>query len=600
MTFTEAAVEVLRLAGEPLHYRKITELAMRQQLLSHVGKNPEVTMSSRLATLVRKDRGEALIVKVKPGVFGLREFGAVAATEGEVGAMSEEQASEGVETLREESADRFHREVEAPDFSDVFDAEDDDDEPILGAKRSSRDSANAKDKDGERDAEPRSRSRRRGGRRRGGRSSEDSELRATSEESADSEADDCGEGERRGKRGISLAARIQLSEQHADPLAVSALEAATGSPRTTWQRVAESLVKRGALEGAPRALAPTIAAVLRGTNTRLRAAGRLPLLRELSGQRLVARADDQNAQVERQLGEVERWAQRQRASAGRHFLELFEQLPVPGRLELFASWLAGQGLSELRALRVPGLAEGDFQLIGQLSQGLSRRAIAIVLAKGGRTLSRADVIGVRGALHHFEGASEAWLITSGSVDVDAVEEACSQAATCVLFDGDAFAADCQRFGLGLQTGRVEVAAVDRTFLEALGLESEGASIGGRNASEPREGRGRSRGSRRGRGRSEGAAKMREDEAVQQESDSDEALSTATEDADFVAAEGTDAESGAQAQAAPRETSASVSEADETVPAEAEEIVQAEATEPEDAAEASAQADDEDAAPHRDA
>ena len=30
--------------------------------------------SSRLATMVKKDRGDAPIVKIKPGVFGLREF----------------------------------------------------------------------------------------------------------------------------------------------------------------------------------------------------------------------------------------------------------------------------------------------------------------------------------------------------------------------------------------------------------------------------------------------------------------------------------------------------------------------------------------------
>ena len=51
MTFTEAAVEILRLAGRPLHYKKITELAIERNLLSHVGKAPELTMSSRLATI---------------------------------------------------------------------------------------------------------------------------------------------------------------------------------------------------------------------------------------------------------------------------------------------------------------------------------------------------------------------------------------------------------------------------------------------------------------------------------------------------------------------------------------------------------------------
>ena len=74
MTFTEAAVEVLRLVGKPLHYKKITEIAIERNMLSHVGKTPEVTMSSRLATMVKRDRGEAPIIKVKPGVFGLREF----------------------------------------------------------------------------------------------------------------------------------------------------------------------------------------------------------------------------------------------------------------------------------------------------------------------------------------------------------------------------------------------------------------------------------------------------------------------------------------------------------------------------------------------
>ena len=73
MTFTEAALQVLRSAGEPLHYKKIVELAIARNLLSHVGRTPEVTMSSRLATLVKKDRGQSGVVKVRPGVFAIRE-----------------------------------------------------------------------------------------------------------------------------------------------------------------------------------------------------------------------------------------------------------------------------------------------------------------------------------------------------------------------------------------------------------------------------------------------------------------------------------------------------------------------------------------------
>ena len=49
MTFTDAAAEVLRLVGKPLHYKEITDIAIEKNLLSHVGKSPEVTMGARLA-----------------------------------------------------------------------------------------------------------------------------------------------------------------------------------------------------------------------------------------------------------------------------------------------------------------------------------------------------------------------------------------------------------------------------------------------------------------------------------------------------------------------------------------------------------------------
>src|SRR6202453_3334439 len=72
MTFTEAAAEVLRLAGKPLHYKEITELAIEKNLLSHVGTSPEVTMGARLAAGPQKEEKTPPIGPVKPGVFALR------------------------------------------------------------------------------------------------------------------------------------------------------------------------------------------------------------------------------------------------------------------------------------------------------------------------------------------------------------------------------------------------------------------------------------------------------------------------------------------------------------------------------------------------
>jgi hypothetical protein len=74
MTFTDAAAEVLRLVGKPLHYKEITDIAIEKNLLSHVGKSPEVTMGARLAATLKKDSSENPLVRVKPGVFALREW----------------------------------------------------------------------------------------------------------------------------------------------------------------------------------------------------------------------------------------------------------------------------------------------------------------------------------------------------------------------------------------------------------------------------------------------------------------------------------------------------------------------------------------------
>ncbi len=102
MTFTEAAVEVLRLVGRPLHYKKITEIAIERNLLSHVGKTPEITMSSRIATMVKKDRGDAPLVKVKPGIFGLREFSSEVLAMGE---LEEGDVDDILEAIDEEAAE---------------------------------------------------------------------------------------------------------------------------------------------------------------------------------------------------------------------------------------------------------------------------------------------------------------------------------------------------------------------------------------------------------------------------------------------------------------------------------------------------------------
>lgn len=72
MTFYEAALEVLRRSGRPLHFKKITEFAIRDALLSHIGKTPEQTMGARLELELKRE-DESWLVRTRPGVFMLRE-----------------------------------------------------------------------------------------------------------------------------------------------------------------------------------------------------------------------------------------------------------------------------------------------------------------------------------------------------------------------------------------------------------------------------------------------------------------------------------------------------------------------------------------------
>jgi HB1, ASXL, restriction endonuclease HTH domain/Restriction endonuclease len=133
MTFTEAAAEVLRLAGKPLHYKEITELAIEKNLLSHVGKSPEVTMGARLAALLKKEDKTNPIVRVKPGVFALRDWDEKG--KGKKGAAKAQDAveddGEEINALEVEAA---QRESMAPPPRAASNDDDDDDRPIVSGE----------------------------------------------------------------------------------------------------------------------------------------------------------------------------------------------------------------------------------------------------------------------------------------------------------------------------------------------------------------------------------------------------------------------------------------------------------------------------------
>ena len=55
MTFLEAAIAILKREGKPLHFKKLTEIALKENLLTVVGRTPEATMQQRLNDAMKKD-----------------------------------------------------------------------------------------------------------------------------------------------------------------------------------------------------------------------------------------------------------------------------------------------------------------------------------------------------------------------------------------------------------------------------------------------------------------------------------------------------------------------------------------------------------------
>lgn len=69
MQFKDAAYEVLKQAGEPLHYNEIAKRALEAGLLNTRGQTPEATIGSRLYVDTKKP--DSKFRRVGRGIFGL-------------------------------------------------------------------------------------------------------------------------------------------------------------------------------------------------------------------------------------------------------------------------------------------------------------------------------------------------------------------------------------------------------------------------------------------------------------------------------------------------------------------------------------------------
>jgi hypothetical protein len=554
MTFIEAAAEVLRKAGKPLHYKEITELAIAGNLLSHVGKTPEVTMSHRLTSAIKKNDKDVPITKIRPGVFALREWeekkgkkgapaaepagdeadgdgvdvnaleieAALAGSPGEEGAEGEdedESEEEGAEATTAVSGEDALRADLAASGADLFDDEEDDDQPILAPL--SQPGAPAAPGEGGR--------RRRRRRRRGRGGGAQSELPGAGFSGAAGErpagertGGDRGERGERGERERSSQPRIDAASQTP---ALGAVEGdggeyrdaaaaqrpvvrdrqqimASGQPTgidvplgegeelvgreladavaivlSSFDRnagpapirsVADALIRRGRLQGDPALAVAQTGASIRADNLRRSSAGQRVRFRFANNGRVALTDWTLGGELPRLEQEVVAAVERYREASRRAMLRRLQELPGHALIELVLLALEQTGMTNLKPVRRSGSPGGEAHFSALHKTGGDAVPTAIVVRKDGREIGRERVTDLRGALHHYGPASVGWLVTTGQVLSGAREEASAQgAAPVALYDGIALCKLLEDIEVGIVKTRFAIAIPDMELLETL-------------------------------------------------------------------------------------------------------------------------------------
>jgi len=523
MTFTDAAREVLRNSGRPLHYKEITDLAIEGNLLSHVGKSPEVTMGARLAATLKKGGDDNPLIRVKPGVFALREWDAaviktgleikraprkkaVEAPPAETPAAAPEAPKAPKAEASEAPADKpksqppVEQAPQAPDEAkraeiaakgaELFADEDDDDQPILAQPAQQQTEQGEQGEQGEggrQQGEPGDggRRRRRRRRRRGG-------PRGAKEESGSGEvlpsytttpAFDSAAGAPRGPQVIELAAGdlpmldglAGRSLADAVALIVGTFDRTVGA--VSLRQITETAQRRGKLNGDMQLAQSQVAATVRADNSLRQATGMRPRFRMVGGR--VGLSDWLiDADLMRAERDLDSAVTRFRELARRSFARKCGELPGHAFVELCVTMLERLGVMRLTQVKFPGASGAEAHFSGvlhspagvvhdQAGEGTGLH-LAIVIREDGRDLCRERVTELRGAAHHYDSGTMGWILTAGQVLSGAREEAAATGVMPVsLLDAGAIAKLCDEHGVGVVRATSPVALPDVDFFEAL-------------------------------------------------------------------------------------------------------------------------------------
>ena len=480
MTFYEAAVEVLREAGRALHYKKITEQALKRELLTHTGKSPDVIMQARLKAELRKGPEQTLLREVRPGVFELKRGGDLDMARESVPLRVQQEPEE----IEDEDLEALDDIVEEPEPKVALVGHGDTDEADENGEGDEADENG--DDEGERGGGKRRRRGRRGGRNRE-RDRRDETDDAASEESPRDESPTEAPLPRvaaaQTKAAVTAAATPTSppapQPQRSEPAAtrrgvIEGLEEAgelarllvqvieeeaKQGPSVSQRQLASALSRRG-FGGASRLSPARIRAALEEANRRRAATGWPPLFVETKPERW-ALAEASGQELAASYGALQRWQAQHRALLTKTLAARLHRLDGDAIAAVLTLLLERLGYRDIRQ-HEPGDREHS-TLSARQAQGLAQSRIAVRIASPTQRLSRSDVQNFRGSLHLY-GADDAVVIAVAGVDETASHEAeVPNLATISLYDANDLAQHLIRAGIGVGSFRVDVSCIDETF-----------------------------------------------------------------------------------------------------------------------------------------
>lgn len=499
MTFYEAALEVLRRAERPLHYKKITEMAIRDELLSHRGKTPEVTMNDRLLKELRREE-DSKLERTRPGVYKIRDDimaelqeAARVRAEAEAQRIAEQGPEEEEEEAPEEDEEDASEEDAAPEASS-----DDEDQGRRrrrrgrgrrgrrGREESAPEEAEEETTEEEEEAprERRSRGRSRRGRGRGrGRNREEEEEapKPSNGERSSSERSSSGRGERSSGRGRGRRSDARgRNKRAADAPQRRNVAAAFAEELGPIAQAAYKVLREAGQPLALDALANTLSeqdvvttdaalavrAALANANQERRSSGQRLLFQSLANNTWGLTDWGMSDAALKREAEVLELAKACRADAAAFMDDVLTNLPAESLEHVFMTLLSDLGYYDIQVSKRS--SDGDVYFSADISLGLSHKRVCIQLSPNeDTTLGAADIAQLRGTLHRYS-ATEAIIIHMGAFDDEALSEAsASGAAPVALIDRENVLGLMLENNIGVRRVHTPIYIVDTTYFHQL-------------------------------------------------------------------------------------------------------------------------------------